>query len=96
MPLSEFMERMGAQDMVLLREAHYIRSIDDLVRDLGQVGDPPDHVVQWLGHPIHEITAEEEATLRAYLVTAQEAIREKKPTPYLPPNTPLRDGSGTG
>lgn len=85
---------MSPHDLLLLQTAHHIRSVDDLLRDLKRVGDTLERVEQHLGHPISEITSEEESELRAYLARAEEALRNGKPTPRMIPlsqRTPGKD-----
>ena len=90
MPLSEFLERWTARDMVLLEEAYHIKAVDHLLRDLVEVGETRESVVKWLGHPLEDITPEEEAKLRAWIPGARKALADKKRTPDLPPNNPQK------
>lgn len=68
-----------------LRREYRFEALDKLVRDLARVGDTEPALVKWLGHPIPEMTGEEYHTLSAYLVEAEEATRQGKKTPHLPP-----------
>jgi hypothetical protein len=68
-----------------LRLAYRYRDLTKLVADLGKHGDTLQDIERWLGHPIPEMTDEEQARLADYLTRMEEAERAGRTTAGIRP-----------
>lgn len=73
-----------------LQTEYHLQSIERLVTDLERVGDSKERLALWLGYPVLEMAGEDYEVLTAYVAEAEEAIRDKRPTPLLPRRHPPR------